>query len=481
MKHAPSQPDPVLLATEVGARLYTIGAAQPSSIRDQIFRAQLVIDRVIDAGLVSRNAEILIAGAGIGGVAAAIRSAQHGLVVTLIDERSYAFGVQVPCATRWLDPTQYDWPLAHWTEDVLPGPEMPIPYQAGYARDLAALWEISFKKSLRTLAPKLTFFENTRLVDIGPRTPENLDRTALLEIARVVGRVSKRFPLILVCMGMGRETCSVDRFAGYWFWQTDALADSDFGITGNASILISGGGDGALQDFIRAATGRKSAREVYESLPALVKNESHQKRIQDAEDQSQRGYLWSISEAQRHDISQALHDTHTGVIDTLFDDASTVSALNAWCHEVLHDRLSKCTNITLAYPCTHFGSCYALNRFLALLIARCISELIGKQVLNPNTKVRSIFPATASSETTSLQAELHSCTGDAYACYGQPHVVTFESGACDRTDPKRIRESTFNIIVLRHGVQSSDNLFDFPPRLHRHPLPYHWPWSSRAT
>src|SRR4051794_8982966 len=107
----PVQVDPFLLSHECGPHQIMIaGPLAPISIRDQMLRAKLAVERSRERGLISANHPLIVVGAGAGGASAAIRAVQLGIPATLLDAGGRAFGRQRLCTTRWVDPTQYDWP-----------------------------------------------------------------------------------------------------------------------------------------------------------------------------------------------------------------------------------------------------------------------------------------------------------------------------------------------------------------------------------
>lgn len=113
-------PDPFLLAHQVLPACFEIGGRlSPSSIRDQMIRATWVVERSVEARIISPSKKLLVIGAGAAGATAAIEAARRRVDVTLID-RDEPFSRQAGCTTRWVDPTQYDWPVDHWADGLAP-------------------------------------------------------------------------------------------------------------------------------------------------------------------------------------------------------------------------------------------------------------------------------------------------------------------------------------------------------------------------
>src|SRR5438445_4136633 len=102
--------DPFLLTHLVRPLLFDIGGVlSPISIRDQMIRGRMVVDRAVEERLLrGEDRRLLAIGAGAAGVTAAIRAAQHGIQTVLIDVAIAPFLRQAGCRSRWVDPTQYD-------------------------------------------------------------------------------------------------------------------------------------------------------------------------------------------------------------------------------------------------------------------------------------------------------------------------------------------------------------------------------------
>ncbi len=99
---------------------------------------------------------------------------------------------------------------------------------------------------------------------------------------------TRQFDIMLSTRGFGTERTGVPNcpYIGFYFWQTDPFDNQNWGVNIGtpARILIAGGGDGALQDYIRLLTGR-SPKEVYQALKVPPDTEAE---LQSAEDHAQR-------------------------------------------------------------------------------------------------------------------------------------------------------------------------------------------------
>jgi hypothetical protein len=109
----------------------------------------------------------------------------------------------------------------------------------------------------------------------------------------------------------GRSRSNGRNTPSYHFWADDKLEIPNFGLpetNPQPRILISGGGDGALQDFLRVAFPNKTAGQVYDLLipdPAL--RAETELRLFAAEDEFRRAWGWSEDDRLACEILQTLH------------------------------------------------------------------------------------------------------------------------------------------------------------------------------
>ncbi len=105
--------DPVLDAHEILPGLYTIsGGPSPISIRDQMLRGWLVVERLRLNQLIHDRASLLVVGAGAGGVTAAIWAADTKILdVSTDDTDGHQCMVQV--GKEWEPAGGYNAPACH--------------------------------------------------------------------------------------------------------------------------------------------------------------------------------------------------------------------------------------------------------------------------------------------------------------------------------------------------------------------------------
>jgi hypothetical protein len=466
--------DPFLLAHQVAPLSFEIGGVlSPVSIRDQMIRGRWIVDRCIEAGLIMPGERLLLVGAGAAGVTAAIEGVRRGISVTLIDTAPGPFLRQAGCSSRWVDPTQYDWPVDHWPNSQFPWtwPTMPLPWTAGRANVLAISWQLALTAAMLRHGPLLDVRFNTGLAGF----PSVAYRTATPELSAAFtpGGI-EHFKIAVSTVGFGMERTSLGTFSSYRFWDTDPLERPDYGLPGvSPNILISGGGDGALQDFIRVSTAAPSARQIFDALPLMpTLRAGLESAIQSAEDQAQRAYLWGTPgstavPARDHTIHERLHQAFVDQIDILASYPRVWPMIVAALNKIV--RSSASAKLCLVYPCGHFDRCYALNRFLVLLLARYYQLERGETVLYPNTKVTAVSGIT------------HTCASDPASCYGQTHTVAYSGSACQGFPgfTSLPPGSRHEIVLLRHGIIPPSPVYgplavaiQFPRQM----IPYYSPW-----
>ncbi|HEX8068500.1 MAG TPA: FAD-dependent oxidoreductase [Pyrinomonadaceae bacterium] len=459
---------------DIGTKLY------PISIRDQIIRGFMLADCAIKERIIGPDKPLLVVGAGAAGATAAMVAAQRGVRTTLIEAEDNAFKRQLPCDTRWISPTNYDWPAEHWQQGRFPlrGVELPLSWTDGHAAAVALAWRTKLNKFVHR-SPVMTFETETTLEN--PKGLTELDIDALggqvpVEFVDLGGhRIAggpHRFAAIVSCIGVGRERTEAGRhgYEGIEFWQSDQLRTPDWGVASNSRrrVLISGGGDGALQDFLRVLTKYESVRDVYNRLPLGVRD-AIEVAVRAAEETSLRSYLWNTT---RYDCrsQHLLHQKCKEVVQGLVDSGATYPDLQAAMDDILRGLPSE-IDVTLSYPCTHFANCYPLNRVLVLLVSAYIKKRYGIEVLQEHREIVDVE-----------SADGHACRSVRSECLKKRHRVTFGVARCENIYNKEMKggggamlePAPYDLVLIRHGIDPPKNLFGRPPEAtNRHILPYY--------
>jgi hypothetical protein len=198
-----------------------------------------------------------------------------------------------------------------------------------------------------------------------------------------------------------------------------------------------------LQDFIRIATGFNVALDLYEKLPwhdsAVRLN--LEAVIATAQAQYDRAMIWSTKGRLDCEILEQLHRTFQEQIGSLpVRFWSDLQAAIDGSIRVGRDVAS----LRLIQSCTHFASCYALNRFLVLLLAEYLRRFHRAETILERGRLNSVSSDTCPG-------------GSATACRGKRHRVKVQHDhKCDipGSPAERFEEIGADVLVVRHGIES---------------------------
>jgi hypothetical protein len=444
------------------------------SIRDQMFRGYIIVKRALDAGVISPGqvSPILIVGAGIAGTMASVVAIENGVKVWLVESQLPL--VRQSESRRVICPTQYDWPAAHWSRGEYPWIGATMPFS--WTRDSSSAGALRWISQLN-LAKEL--YSDLLRVETGRKflKCEVLDDKDNIR-AHFEPDLSDAplFSMVIACTGFGLERTQIPKidpiYTGYRFWELDPYDQPNLGLAeeDNPRILISGAGDGSLQDFLRFATG-KIAGDIYQALPDEAKP-LIEEQIFKLEDYALRSLVWGDIGVLDHPIHRDLQLAHQRIVDNLLEVSKFSSKVKKALRsltEPLNDRVIK-----LVFPCDHFSSCYSLNRFLVLLISTYLQKANSIVTLHPRTKVLDVKPIN------------HSCLNSPKLCHGEMHEVvgaeatcqTFYTAGAAPGDRFEIPGGPFNVLIVRHGVKSDSPPLGSAPAAtpYRQMVPYYSPW-----
>lgn len=429
-----------------------------------MIRGFLISERLLAEKRITRNLPLLIVGAGAAGATAAVVAASHGVSTTLVDKEEQPFSRQLYCPTRFLSPTDYDWPSAQWHVGRFPfkGIMFPFSWSAKYAALAAASWRAKLFRQART-TPNLRLLLSWRVRSPNLLLSTSRDSNLLVNVEfedNEGNRESYRTAVVVACTGPGKERCSVSPggYTGRAFWEPDNLQESGFGLGSltRPRILLSGGGDGVLQDFLRVTTKCSSAGEILATLPEWAQLRLAAS-VRDAEDQFRSAYLHNTT---KYDCraSHILHQAYSAAVIHLLDTSSPAeydeldSLLTGILRAVHREFMVK-----LVHPCSHFTHCYPLNRILVLLIAEFAKRKYHLALVSGYTRV--------------LQVTGHDhneCGRDKASCRSGTHSVKLALARCaDIYEPtggivERQDDEPYNLIILRHGIKP-EYFFGKPP------------------
>jgi hypothetical protein len=485
--------DPFLAAHQQRPYQFIISGPEPISLRDQMLRGVVLVERLIGSHCIGPHRPLAVVGAGAGGVTAALTAARHGVHALLLDRERAPFRTQRLARSRVVNPTQYDWPHAHCVAGTLPWGRhgrLPLPFPTRRADLLAVLWQQTLRNALRARPGQPEIRYRTRLANIA------LVRTGMPPHAEMLGLTFTTGPKLLAgalidATGFGQENCRVVDattqhlyYEGQPFWGPDSFGALD---PRKDRVLISGGGDGALQDFLRIVTGKDQAIAVARqlNLPDIILH-----RVLGAAELAYRGRAWSCVDPphlrDRYDTPyvEELERTHDDVVDQAINTPAVDRALAS----LMPTPPEHPVPVWVVYREPHLTPYYGLNRFLALLLAKYIEVIWGHRSLHPETEITQIWPADPST---------HACTqpapggGDRAAgryrrgmlvkhdCFREEHDVSFKGINPPRrtaypvgkeADP--LEQTRYNVVIVRHGLRQPKFHGLMPPR---QLLPYHRP------
>jgi hypothetical protein len=419
------------------------------SIRDQMFRGYILIRRALDTNLLKPNQDlpILVVGGGVAGVIASLTAVDNGVPVILL-EQSLFFNKQKDARHRIVCPTQYDWPAAHWRQGLYPwtGPRLPLTWYREPSSVITAEWTSELFRIAST-NPLLNLRYYTKFTGF-EIDPEGVVQASYRRISPTTGGEgpleTSRFSLLICCAGFGAERTKVpSTYTGYRFWERDPYSRPNIGLEPGVrpNVLISGAGDGSLQDYIRLLC-RKTAGDVYHNFPDDLKK-GIEDEIAKIEDSAMRSFLWGDTGPLDHPIHHEVQEKYRALVNRLLKSSPHLRRSLAG----LLDDAPKKMSIKLLYPCNHFWSCYALNRFIVLLVSSYIEREWNIQTLHPNSKVLSV------------RGVGHVCNNSPNECHGQDHDVDITDSTCptynDASDARQLDDGPFNIVITRHGIEPS--------------------------
>ncbi len=475
--------DPFLRAfcVDANSKVFDVsGFFTPISIKDQLIRSCWLIEKSFNLGIISKNTNLLIVGAGPSGVAAAITARNKGLKNITIIERSKAVGSILQTTSRNIDFVQYDWASEHWNKGVFPldKTKNPIPF---------VLESDEPSKSIKIIEDSLLAADITPYFGIEVEKPTFNRGRVQINFKSIISNSNggtpktTEFDMALSCVGFGSEIVQIkkSKFRGYKFWELNN--HSEYAKNFEQNILISGGGDGSLQDFLLLATKKQTAKDIYNALriPAALKKEI-EKTIFEVEERLKRKEVWLNKNSPNFQTESC---ELYGNLQKIHKEQVVKALSNSKVQKNLEKMLTKLVingNLKLAFSCNHFSACYPLNRFLVILIEQYLKE---NKAINPflsNYRIEKIE---------SSDKKLHICNFNEAECAEYNHTVSFKHQCkCDfkanstcvcKTKPHKDIKANFDKIVVRFGIGKITPAFGKPPALPgMQILPYSLPESE---
>jgi FAD binding domain len=463
------------------------------SITDQMRRGHGIIVEALRKKIIGPDKPLLIIGAGVGGLMAAATAARHKVPTTVIEKKDSTLSVQANCPSRWVCPTQYSWPDPGWNKGTYPRDKRFMPFV--WRRGLAAVETDYIRKELEKFFDRSGFVEvflnitfegyfligaDQWIIPVLSATPEDPKFPMIFSMALA----STGFGLEKTVVKREKKTAPETRYTGPMFWEVDEYEKDNppLGISsGQPNVLISGSGDGALQDFLRIATrvdavkvARQSADRragsagalcwlVFKDLPGIERR--IRRRVKDIEQRYQQEIASPYSRHPDRElrtlykccVHAEAHLEHLTLIKELCEEPrdwrQVVESLDRWVKN-LRDEIS----IKIVYPCFHISPYYGLNRFMTLLVvAYAYQRYPDVQLLYPGTRVTEIVGAGAHAPPGDECTKADHCHGKDHRVFSAPapDCLSVQSPISGETEFER---GPYNALIVRHGINERDKV-----------------------
>lgn len=367
------------------------------SMKDQLIRGRTLVLAAYQAGLIRstlrpgpNSAHVIIIGAGIGGISAALMACELGLKVKVVERSNDCFSLLNLGSDRLFSATVYDWPHAHSRSHEFP-----------YVSDLrddntikrlrAEAATLRFPDRPKTSAKLRTHFKE-QLDDYQGHYGENLKILyghRLNRMGDITTNVASKLvtvkttdphgalqylegQIVIVALGFGLDKNNEQTAAAKDFFAYNSLnLDVAKAISNGGPVRILGAGDGGLQEALRFVLDDDShdLHKCVTELETILAGAGHEalwykicSRLQSAEDQATRSLMWGYSEDH---IYRELDAVYERELTLLLGAAGP--AIREW-----HKRVARkgSFKVQLIDKSTYSTKTYALNRWLVGLLQR---------------------------------------------------------------------------------------------------------------
>jgi hypothetical protein len=392
------------------------GEVRPGSVRDALFRAGELVEELAQLDRVGPSKRVLVVGAGVSGLSAACHALGAFASVDLCERRPKSYSPFEQCVIREVCPTSFDYPQDHFPIARFPhdATETLFEWEADRASGVWTQISDQFQELSALAGKKFRAFYGSEITEMKEDGQQNV-------LVKIHPRPQQQYEAVIVATGIGalRRRIEPDpRFEGYAYFDNDAIFLRNY--HGNApKVLLVGGGDGSLVDFVRLITGRD---KVAPSLQELGLEENSIDRIKQlARD------MWE----ELHRGPPDLHETYDRLqlqmiqyIDQLWSVARIQEAVRGLINRTAAQR----PVVQICLECCHFGFAYLANRVLAQLVARHLASNLA--VENGGLHPFRIGAAVVRIESTDENHRCHPNDDSMAECAGVPHEVSFAASYC---------------------------------------------------
>jgi hypothetical protein len=401
-----------LLAHKVAANVFDLSSSQVNvSIRDQMVRAQQLVVDLKAAHPEARS--ILVVGMGAAGMTAALTACEVGFdEVHAVESKAQPFALFRGVTSRYVGPFMYEWPSPFSTNQSYPSHgstpwnghgSSPLAWPASMpisAHELAKLlrrgvkdwskkrkadhptkplpflWVGVDKKAVQTFATEFAQVAASRAEQEKERAPllakavfRDLGAKAALwnglPMVAKPGRIKPDY--LILAAGMGEENVSIPgnpARVSPRFWANDKLKDA---AVANQNVVVLGGGDGAIQDTLRALT-------IHDHPLTLILQLEKVAPVRRALEKELPTLLSADRQLRQHS-SWSRHPAGFAMVDHACAAAAKTLAKIPAVRKQVRLALRKGTGaVTHIVRDSHFDKAYLLNRFVIYLISECVSS-----------------------------------------------------------------------------------------------------------
>lgn len=370
------------------------------SMKDQLIRGRTLMLAAYQSGLVGPSAlaatdtsNVIIIGAGVGGVSAALMACELGLSVTLVEADEACFPLLGLGSDRLFSATVYDWPHLHSGQhkfpyvDVLRDDEtvkgfrgnaatlrFPATAQTASALRAEFLSQLdAYKKTFGARLRILCGYRLTLMKDVQVNESGHIVAVKVRDTKSPNHKLHLEGEIAIFALGFGLDKDIKQTEAAKDFFSYSSLKrDIETAITGPALgvVRIEGAGDGGLQEALRFVLN-DDWHDLHRCVSLLEKKLSSDgfaaewlqlcSRLQSAEDQALRSLMWGYTDERIYSELHALYERETA--DLLVRASGSVIQ---WHNDVVRQAPFK---VQLLDHIAYSMKTYSLNRWLVGLIS----------------------------------------------------------------------------------------------------------------
>ncbi len=270
--------------------LYVLGCYDHvKTVYVQQCRALTLIHALFETGELEAGRRLGIVGGGAAGLTAAAAAAVKGANVVLFERTDTLMTLQRNNIKRYLHPHLYHWPAS---DSLEPDGGLPIlNWHAGRSDEVAHTITSAFE-AIRNSSQRIELCLGKSIQDVDLVSPDQ--ETRRVQIIGAEGEINEFVDVGIIAIGFGVEPkrpLGVDTPA---YWENDGLDQVLVGSPDHPQrILISGAGDGAMIDIMRATLRDFEQGKILEFLPQGLALETVEMELEAIETAASRAALRS--------------------------------------------------------------------------------------------------------------------------------------------------------------------------------------------